>query len=201
MDRVLWCLSRHCREPLKAGQSTPVVEDLVWTIKSWWGVQGVRAESKSLLARALTSLQWSDAAFAAGATLVHGDAAVASEQVLSVVSRAKELGVPRRELSLVSKILHWLLPGQIPVYDSVVREGLGISTDDPQSYRAIAEQLFDEAHHLASQDLAWLGPAEPATLFRGLDKCLWWLGGGNAGTAVVANDPWRVVRRLGLQPD
>jgi hypothetical protein len=31
------------------------------------------------------------------------------------------LGVPRREYSLASKVLHWLMPWQVPVYDSFVR--------------------------------------------------------------------------------
>jgi hypothetical protein len=53
MDRVLWCLSRQCRPALLSGQSTPAVEALVWTLKSWWGVQGVRSETKSFMARVL----------------------------------------------------------------------------------------------------------------------------------------------------
>ena len=53
MDRVLWCLSRHCRPALIQGSASPAVESLVWTIKSWWGVQGDRSETKALMASAL----------------------------------------------------------------------------------------------------------------------------------------------------
>ena len=40
MERVLWCLSVSSRAALLAGESSPVLESLVRTIKSWWGVQG-----------------------------------------------------------------------------------------------------------------------------------------------------------------
>jgi hypothetical protein len=56
MEGVLWCLSKHCREPLVAARSAPVVESLIWTLKSWWGVQGVRAESRAMIADVLTGL-------------------------------------------------------------------------------------------------------------------------------------------------
>lgn len=34
--------------------------------------------------------------------------------------------VSRREFSLASKVLHWLMPWRIPVYDSFVRGMLGV---------------------------------------------------------------------------
>ncbi len=37
MERALWCLSVNSRAGLLAGESSPVLEALVWTIKSWWG--------------------------------------------------------------------------------------------------------------------------------------------------------------------
>lgn len=40
-ERVLWFLSQHARGELLAGEGGPIVETLVWTLKSWWGVQGV----------------------------------------------------------------------------------------------------------------------------------------------------------------
>ena len=45
MERALWCLSKHCREPLIENRPAPVLGELVWTVKSWWGVQGVRSET------------------------------------------------------------------------------------------------------------------------------------------------------------
>jgi hypothetical protein len=36
MERVLWCLSINSRSGLLAGESSPILEALVWTIKSWW---------------------------------------------------------------------------------------------------------------------------------------------------------------------
>ncbi len=45
MERVLWCLSLNSRAALLAGQNSPVLEALVWAIKSWRGVQRVRSET------------------------------------------------------------------------------------------------------------------------------------------------------------
>jgi len=59
MERVLWCLSTHSRAALLDDDEAPVLEALIWTIKSWWGVQGVRRETKSAMARALVTLEWS----------------------------------------------------------------------------------------------------------------------------------------------
>ena len=202
MDRALWCLSRHCREHLRAGESTPVVEALVWTVKSWWGVQGVRAESKQLIAKALASMEWPDELFEEAASPTQEGVRFALDRVSEVVRRGKSLGVERREFSLSSKVLHWLLPWKIPVYDSFVRERLAVPSgwDHPQAYREIAHTLLESAHGFTSADLSWLGSAEPRSILRGFDKCLWWLGGGNAGTAVVVRDPWRIVYQLGLDP-
>jgi hypothetical protein len=41
MERALWCLSKAARADLLQRRSSPILEGLVWTIKSWWGVQGV----------------------------------------------------------------------------------------------------------------------------------------------------------------
>ncbi len=44
MERALWCLSRAAGLDLLRGESSEVVQALVWTIKSWWGVQGVKGD-------------------------------------------------------------------------------------------------------------------------------------------------------------
>jgi len=38
MEQVLWLLSVNSRPGLLAGESSPALEALVWTVKSWWGV-------------------------------------------------------------------------------------------------------------------------------------------------------------------
>jgi hypothetical protein len=75
------------------------------------------------------------------------------------------MGVPRREYSLASKVLHWLLPWQVPVYDSYVRQCLGVpaSWDHPQAYRKVAHDVFAISRG-APGDLTWIGSVEP--LFR-----------------------------------
>jgi len=200
MDRALWCLSRNCRGPLLKGHSSPVVEALVWTVKSWWGVQGVRSETKTLMAQALATLDWSTDLFEETRQVSDNADNDACDRVSTLVAKSRSMGVSRREFSLASKVLHWLLPWRIPVYDSFVRGSLGIPNawDDLSAYREIARELFGAVRELETRDSAWLGSIEPLSPLRGLDKCLWWLGGGNEGKAVVVRDPWRVVNQLGL---
>lgn len=159
MEQVLWCLSVNSRAGLLAGESSPVLEALVWTIKSWWGVQGVRSETKAQMARALAeSMTWSADLFGPGPEYGPDCAGYACQRVAELVSRSMSLGVPRREYSLASKVLHWLMPWRVPVYDSFVRGALDIPTgwDHPQAYRKIAEEVFALACAMIGTP-AWIG--------------------------------------------
>lgn len=201
MERVLWCLSQHCRRPLLAQEESPVVAALVWTIKSWWGVQGVRSETKELMGRAVASFDWPEGVFAPPAELVPDgaeDAAVAI--VAELVKRTQALGVTRREYSLASKVLHWLLPWRVPVYDGFVRQSLGVpgARDHPPAYRQIVREEFAAVRAVTERNPAWVGSLEPRSPLRAFDKCLWWFGGGNVAAAAEVRRPWQVVDELGL---
>jgi hypothetical protein len=200
MERALWCLSVNSRAGLLAGESSPVLEALVWTIKSWWGVQGVRSETKAQMARAVAeSMTWSPDLF--GPVPEYGPecAAYACERVAELVNGSMSLGVPRREYSLASKVLHWLMPWRVPVYDSYVRGALGIPAgwDHPQAYRKIADEVFAMTCTMTGNP-AWIGSLEPRSPLRALDKLTWWLGGGSTGGAAQVHDPWKVPHLLGL---
>ena len=85
---------------------------------------------------------------------------------------ANALGVSRREYSLASKALHWLMPWQVPVYDhSFVRGALGVpaSWDHPEAYRKIAAEVITMASTV-TEDSAWIGSLEPRSPLRALDK-------------------------------
>ncbi len=201
MEQVLWFLSVHSRPRLLTGESSPELEALVWTVKSWWGVQGVRSETKAQLAKALAeSVTWTPDLFGPVPRYGPDRAAFACEQVAAVVGRSMSLGVPRREYSLASKVLHWLMPWRVPVYDSFVRSVLGVPTswDHPKAYRKVSAEIFALARAMAG-DAAWTGSLEPASPLRALDKLTWWLGGGSADTAAQVSDPWQVVRKLDLK--
>ena len=202
MERVLWCLAVNSRPGLLAEQSSPALEALVWTVKSWWGVQGVRSETKGQMARALAeSVTWSPGLFGPVPDYGLDRAGFACERVAEVVRRSMSLGVPRREYSLASKVLHWLMPWRVPVYDSFVRGTLGVpaSWDHPEAYRKVTATIFAMARTMTG-DPAWIGPLEPTSPLRALDKLTWWLGGGSTGTAAEVRDPWQVTRKLGLSP-
>ena len=107
------------------------------------------------------------------------------------------------EFSLASKTLHWLMPWRIPVYDSFVRKSVGVRStwNHQDAYREIVSWQFRVCQELGTDDPGWTGDVPPRSPFRALDKYLWWIGGGNAGTAALVKDPWREVYRLGLRPD
>jgi hypothetical protein len=196
-ERVLWFLSCQARAPLLAGEGGPILETLVWSLKSWWGVQGVSAASKKPIAEAISGLEWSEAVFNSPGQ--PSDDLGAAERVEIAVAEACRLGAPRKEFSLVSKVLHWLLPWQVPVYDNYVRRELGVPEwEQPRAYRAVARSLIRMARELETEGNEWIGTVDPRSPLRALDKYFWWAGGGETGYAAAVTDPWRVVRELGL---
>jgi hypothetical protein len=201
MERVLWCLSIYARQTLLDYDDTRVVEALIWTIKSWWGVQGVRHETRTAMAQQIMHMDWSPHIFEPLPTPPGGAEDYAVNMVTELVERCLEQGVPRREYSLASKVLHWLLPWRIPVYDSYVRLRVGVpeAWGDREAYARITNRLFKAARNMGATYPAWIGSIEPRTALRAFDKCFWWLGGGNAATAAEIKDPWRVVDDLGLE--
>ena len=115
MEGVVWCLSKHCRQPLIDRTSAPVVDTLVWTVRTWTGVQGPTLGTKRLISRALSEMSWSWDLFGAPAQLPADAEEYAYNAVSTLVKKSMALGVPRREFSLCSKVLHWLLPRRVPV--------------------------------------------------------------------------------------
>jgi hypothetical protein len=202
MERALWCLSNAARGYLLRAERSGVIEELVWTIKSWWGVQGVKKRIKSIATDALVKLEWNAELFSGSPPLLVDGEKFAIERVSELVEDMRLLGSPRSDWSLASKILHWLLPWRIPVYDSFVKKSLGISSgrDPREAYSDIVRWEFGVARKLMKEDSRWLGDVEPRSPFRALDKYLWWLGGGDSERALVVSDPWRIVNKLGLRP-
>jgi hypothetical protein len=201
MEQVLWCLSLNSRAELLEGHDLKVVETLVWAVKSWWGVQGVRSDTKALMAGALLrTVGWSSALFENTSPVTSGAEDFACNCVFALVRQSRSAGVARREFSLASKVLHWLLPYRVPAYDSYVCQSLGIrgAADHPErAYRKVAQEVLGAAR-TTTDGGSWLGALEPRSPVRAFDKCLWWLGGGNDGNAVQVHDPWRIVDKLGL---
>ena len=201
MEAALFCLANAAAKDLLRGVSSTLSEELVWTIKSWWGIQGVRRDVKRIAAEALLALEWRSEFFAADVDSLAGGEPFALRAVKSFVREMRRLGAQRREWSLAAKTLHWLLPWRIPVYDSFVKSALGLSTDmEPaKAYSEIVHWEYDAARRLLAKGKEWFGDVEPKSPFRALDKYLWWDGGGDSGTAAAVRNPWRVIRNLGLE--
>lgn len=201
MEKALWCLSRAAASAILERSNLIVVEQLVWTIKSWWGIQGVTHDIKTIAAQALLALKWEPTLFAPCSDVDSQGETFAVERVAGLVHEMRKRGARRYEWSLASKVLHWLMPWRIPVYDGFVKRCLCISEDEDhyRAYQRIVRFEFQAASRLLQQGQDWLGDIEPRAPFRALDKYLWWWGGGNTGQAVIVSDPWRVVRSLGLR--
>lgn len=200
MDKVVWTISNATQSCLLANSQPELTAEFVWLIRSWMGVQGPSHAVKTIAASVLHEMKWrpsdfepvsdySPAALSHAVQLVHGFA-----------TRMKQAGAPRYEFSLASKVLHWLCPWRIPVYDSYVREVVAVpqSAHPKDAYQQIAQWEYGAAAILMAQDSAWLGDLEPRSPLHAIDKYLWWSGGGDQGNAVVVKDPERILRRLGL---
>lgn len=199
MELVLWRLSTEARRCLLHGERPEVAEALVWTIRSWWGLQGVSRADGQAMARALRASHWEPGWFVPTERFEREDWRAAAERVRELVSRTKEMGGRRREWSLSSKVLHWLMPWRVPAYDSFVREALGVRSEDPETaYQEVAHQVFRLAVELVPLGRWWLGQVPPASPLRALDKYLWMLGGGGSSAAVQVRDPQAVLRELGI---
>jgi hypothetical protein len=153
MERALWCLSLNSRAELLEGDDLRVVETLIWAVKSWWGVQGVRSDTKTRMAKALLgAVDWSPAVFEDTSPVTSDGEEFACQCVFALVDESRYAGVARREFSLASKVLHWLLPYRVPAYDSYVCQTLGIRTaaDHPeQAYRKVAQEVLGAARTVA----------------------------------------------------
>lgn len=98
MEKVLWCLATHSREALLNGLGeAPALGMLVWKIKSWWGVQGVRRETQPAMVNALSAMDWSSDLFQPLAAPVPWSEEYAVELVATFVRESMALGAQRRE--------------------------------------------------------------------------------------------------------
>jgi hypothetical protein len=84
--------------------------------------------------------------------------------------------------------------GPKPTFDLGIPEDWG----HPKAYARLTDEVFQAARNVTAPNPAWIGSLEPHAPLRAFDKCLWWFGGGNAGTAAEVSNPWGKVDELGL---
>ncbi len=54
MEQVAWRLSQQCRIELLSNDATLHLEELVWLVKKWMGIQGVLPSIKGIAAQAVS---------------------------------------------------------------------------------------------------------------------------------------------------
>jgi hypothetical protein len=198
MDVALWNLALQARSSLLAGSSVDA-EVLAWTLVHWWGIQGLDERFRRIAGRALLNLGLAEQMFV-DSFPADDNACGAVTLVLQLLDTFRRHGHPRREISLSSKVLHWLLPWRIAPYDSYVRKALDLSEGDPKAVLAsIEEWHYQAAMHLLSSDVPWRGEIPPDSPLRALDKYLWMIGGGSIGSARVEPDPESFIKRVRLR--
>jgi hypothetical protein len=204
MERVLWCLSKEARTCLLRKDRREVVEAFLRKIRSWWGIRGVSRADEQATVRALLSGPWEPQWFGPVEDFGEDARDFAVRRVRELVGRIQREGGRRREWSLSSKVLHWLMPWRVPAYDALVRKALGVRSNDDHeaAYAEVVRRVFDLATYLRSKGAGWMGTLEPASPLRALDKYLWLEGYSRERDkppqAVVVRDPERVLRDLGL---
>ena len=109
MEKAAWCLSRASRSELLGKTVGPVLPELVWTVKKWMKVQYVSPSVKMIAPLALVEFDWTPDLFD-DTSFERATEDFAKDRVAKLVKRMVELGVPLAEISLASKILHWIVP-------------------------------------------------------------------------------------------
>ena len=104
------------------------------------------------------------------------------EQVIALhaalVERMRIHGTRKSQPSWASKILHWLLPGCAPVYDSLVLQQLGIAGIGSAAYRQIVDWEYACAQALLPHECEIIGEIREMTLLAAIDNYLWLTGKG-----------------------
>jgi hypothetical protein len=172
----LWNSAQCAWQSLQSSPSGPdpaPLNEFVWAVKTWGRIRGVREDEKSLVAKALVGMQ-GQLVTLKGKLFAHTEDRIAVQLVQYLVDGICRQGIKSEHYSWASKILHWLLPDHIPVYDEVVRRVLGVRHKKPSlAYQMIAQWEYTCVNQLES---TVVGQTLPRTLLRAIDKYLWWVG-------------------------
>ena len=127
-----------------------------------------------------------------------GAAQEASEFVVLLVSSSKDWGVTHgstryrpRSCTGSCRGAYRCMTASCAAFSASRRRGT-IRTP----YRMIAEKTFAIASEVDGNPDWFVNDRAPVPSLRALDKLMWWVGGGDAGTAAEVRDPWRVIRAL-----
>ena len=165
-DMKLW----ECRREL----SNASAEGFVWAVRNWGQIQGTPGSTKAQMARALLRMELALPGDTSEAFDIQ-TAQLAVRRVKELMDLSQECGIETRQFSWSSKILHWIFPGQIPIYDSKVRGLLGITVikgKEEHAYGRIVEWEYKAAQALLPFRNDVVGEVQLTTLLRAIDKYL-----------------------------
>ena len=150
MEKAAWCLSRASQPELLSKTVGPVLPELVWTVKKWMKVQYVSPSVKTIAPQVLVEFDWTPDLFD-DTSFDRATKDFAKERLANFVKRMIEMGGPRAEISLASKVLHWIAPARVPIFDQYVRKHVGISGSAAweRAYGELVEWEFDAARDCA----------------------------------------------------
>ena len=177
-DAELWTGTAVARGLILRSDNRPdmpkEVAGYVEAIRLWGEIQGVSRDDYARAAEAL----WSGPVRSRIRELKKSTILTAPLGVMvgleeAVVRGMLTAGIAKKHYSWASKMLHFLLPATVPIYDSRVRAHLK-TTQGIDAYRVIAQTARACVGKLVAQEAEIVGVVEPTTLLRAIDKFYWW---------------------------
>ncbi len=182
-EAVLWSSACAVRQQLLQGEDSRLF-GFVCSVRDGWNVRGASDSTCAIAAAVLKSMPWSPEDFSDVFDETGRSEEYALRTVSEVLSELERRGAARQERSLTTKMLHWLMPWRIPVYDSFVCKGLRTDSSSFEvSYPDLVKWEYATARELVPAKRDWIGPNEPRSPLRALDKYMWWENGGRESAA------------------
>lgn len=177
-DAKLWSETARARSLVLGSNDSPEapteIAEYAEAVRFWGSIQGVFRDDYSKVARAL----WFNPIRSAIWAMREGT--ILTTPLTGIIQLEEGLvremligGVARKHYSWASKMLHFLLPATVPIYDSFVREYL-MTTDGIEGFAEIVARARECVHELLLHEAYIVGNLEPKTLLRALDKFYWW---------------------------
>ena len=171
IDAGLWERAKAFTNRQPADFAVEELQDWIWAVKKWGSIQVVWHSDKVYMAQALRTIRFPED-HSKWTTSQKADWAFTA--VCGLSRAGKEAGVHYYHLSWASKILHWMLPELVPVYDALIRAYLGYgSRAGEQVYRGVVDWEHELASRLTEHRGEIVGDVEPTALLRAIDKFLW----------------------------
>lgn len=175
-DEQLFRKATQARELLREPEfQRERLGDFIWDVWRWGKIRGVSGPGRddATLAQAVWAVRVEINEIQPPHRDFSKEGIRRTVHLVEKVVKDSEPGLESAQWSWSSKILHWLAPHQVPIYDRLVRDTLASGRTGREAYEAIVSREFEWARSFTRSQGKAVGKSEPATLLRALDKYLW----------------------------